>query len=99
MAKLTHYNREGGGDMYLFYCPGCKSSHVFYINVPKMPSWTFNGNMEKPTFTPSLLCNHITPERRCHLFLTDGKLNFCDDSAHEFAGKVVELEDNGLEKE
>jgi hypothetical protein len=99
MPKITVYEREGGGKMYLFHCPGCKSTHVFYIDVPKMPSWTFNGNLENPTFSPSLLCNHTTPGKRCHLFLKEGKLVFLPDCEHEFAGKTVDLEDNGLEPE
>jgi hypothetical protein len=41
--KLT--SDEYGG--YLHWCPGCEESHT-------LPSgWTFNGDLERPTFTPS----------------------------------------------
>lgn len=44
-AKLLRL--EGG--LLSFYCPGCKCSHGFDSR------WTFDGNMEAPTFSPSLL--------------------------------------------
>lgn len=34
---------------YYFECPGCKEVHVVGT------SWKFNGNLECPTFTPSIL--------------------------------------------
>jgi hypothetical protein len=62
--------------------------------------WQFNGNMEKPSFTPSLLntgnyYNEKTGQNdiecRCHLFVTDGKIQYCSDCTHELAGQTVEL--------
>ncbi len=32
-----------------FWCPGCECMHVL------TPGWTFNGNYDKPTFSPSVL--------------------------------------------
>lgn len=55
----------------LTWCPGCKSSHAFTIEVysrpdgslhtsrqngEPMPTWSWDGNLESPTFNPSLLC-------------------------------------------
>jgi hypothetical protein len=78
---------------YVFYCPGCQHAHVFYTSGVK--TWGFNGNMESPTFTPSLLnrCEtHLNPkQRRCHLNLIEGKLHFHGDCSHDLAGKVVDL--------
>jgi hypothetical protein len=34
---------------YIFFCPGCESRH----NIGE--GWTFNGDYERPTFTPSVL--------------------------------------------
>lgn len=54
--KLRRAKVEGQvGEHYLFYCPGCKEMHRFQVGVANGPSWTFDGNMEKPTFSPSLL--------------------------------------------
>lgn len=33
------------------FCPGCKEVHVLDAQ-----RWTFSGDLEKPTFSPSLLC-------------------------------------------
>ena len=42
---------EGGG--IAFYCPGCESTHQIRIsgNAP----WSFDGNADAPTFSPSVL--------------------------------------------
>ncbi len=74
----------------VFYCPGCKSHHPYRIKG-RDPVWQWNGDMEKPTITPSLLVNGTRPESRCHLFLTDGKLIFLGDCYHELKNKTVPL--------
>src|SRR3954469_14907107 len=47
---------EAGCD-YAFFCPGCKCGHGVWTTKRNSLNaiWTFNGNMEKPTFSPSLL--------------------------------------------
>lgn len=89
---------------YTFFCPGCGYAHVYYVEKPCSGSddtpqqWQFNGNMENPTFTPSLLNttgsfadpNYVDdpeiPPTRCHLFVTDGVINYCTDCTHKMAG-------------
>lgn len=68
---------------YMIDCPGCGMSHVFDSR------WTFNGNFEAPTFSPSLRASW--PEGQCHFFVTDGKIIFCDDSTHDKKGTTVDL--------
>lgn len=75
-----------GRVQYWFHCPGCKGSHAYTI-----PPWTFNGNMEKPTFRASLLCNPDHPPTRCHLFVTDGVIEYCGDCHHSLAGQKVPM--------
>lgn len=53
MAKVRLYDEEKG--TYFFKCP---AGHIHYINT-KVPNhmnaqWNFNGNIDKPTFTPSI---------------------------------------------
>jgi hypothetical protein len=55
------------------------------------PQWIFNGDVDKPTFTPSLLVFGSVPEKRCHSFITDGKILFLDDCFHELKGQTVEI--------
>jgi len=42
---------------FIFFCPGCKCGHGIWTTKKNSLDaiWTFDGNMEKPTFTPSLL--------------------------------------------
>jgi hypothetical protein len=49
--------------------------------------------MDRPTFTPSLLCNQHDPGSRCHLFVTDGRIQFLDDCHHRLAGQTVDMPD------
>lgn len=76
---------------YLHYCAGCNQLHL--INTQYKNSrgaqWWFNGNMELPTFTPSINMDW----KVCHYIITDGKVQFCSDSTHELSGHTVELPD------
>lgn len=44
-------------------CPGCKYWHMLPVDPAQRPSWKFNGDMEKPTFMPSILqrSGHFIP--------------------------------------
>lgn len=87
--------KSGEIEGYSFFCPGCDHPHVYYTTGKV--AWDFNGNLEAPTFTPSLLnttANPANPKQdRCHLFMTAGKLQFCSDCSHELAGQTVDLPD------
>ena len=78
------------GKAYWFMCPGCEMAHKYEVRSDgKQPSWKFNGDMEKPTFTPSLL--NTNPDFRCHLFIKEGRIQFCGDCWHDLSGKTVDL--------
>jgi hypothetical protein len=78
---------EGG---YAFDCPGCEGIHVFYdFMADGSKGWWFNGDMEKPTFTPSL--RNTRPGFCCHLNLTDGKFQFHTDCTHANKGKWMDM--------
>jgi hypothetical protein len=71
---------------------------VQYRSNGSNPQWAFNGNMEAPTFTPSV--RHFIPAREgkpeytfCHYFITDGNICYCGDCDHELSGKTVPLPD------
>jgi hypothetical protein len=40
-----------------FHCPACNSSHSVVIRG-NVPAWDWNGDYEKPTFSPSILVTH-----------------------------------------
>ncbi|BBK03729.1 hypothetical protein [Enterobacter phage EspM4VN] len=55
--------------------------------------WSWNNNVDFPTFTPSLLVNVSDPASRCHLFLTDGKIQFLGDCFHDLKNQTVDMVD------
>ncbi len=52
----THGSNTALG--YMFECPGCGQSHALWTNHSHKCNWNFNGDLEKPSFTPSLLVNY-----------------------------------------
>ncbi len=92
---LHRITDESGAEVsLLFLCPGCKSHHPFRIasaTPATRPVWGWNGSMDKPTFTPSLLVNQHHPESRCHSFVTDGRIQFLGDCWHDLKNQTVDL--------
>jgi len=101
MAKVKLVDNNG---MYKFRCP---AGHWHYINT-KTPNhsgaqWHFNGDVNNPTFTPSInerTGYYVDPELypktkeysyQCHFFITNGKIQFCSDCSHGLTGQTVDL--------
>jgi len=80
---------------FLFNCPGCNRVHQIWTNKDTSPNsnvtWGFNGDMNKPTFTPSLLVKWGR-EYVCHSFIRDGNWEFLGDCTHKLAGKTIPME-------
>jgi len=85
MSAAGKYLRKCGNTLIAF-CPGCKTCHPFDLN-----RWQFDGNLELPTFSPSLLCNANDPEHRCHSFVRNGEWQFLDDCCHGLKGQTVPM--------
>ena len=53
------------GEHVAFRCPGCNEAHRIRIVANSHPAWTWNGDSENPTFTPSILVTsgHYVPYR------------------------------------
>lgn len=105
---LREAAHESGERSFLFWCPACRGPHSFRVDVApgdKKPQWHFDGNLESPSFEPSLLCFTTYDEDKdppqplpngrrvtlCHLFLRKGQLQYCSDCPHELSGKTVPL--------
>ncbi len=88
MSQVSAKLRRGV-ERYFHWCPGCEEMH------PLPDRWSFNGNLDAPTFNPSFLHHWGSPAKRqvCHYVLTDGVLNFCADCTHALAGKRIPLPD------
>ncbi len=90
---------------YSHWCPACDEMHHLPDN------WSFNGNVECPTFSPSFKQSGIiwsngynekgigqgeSQEHICHYTITDGKIQFYGDSSHGRTD-VIEMPDLPLE--
>jgi hypothetical protein len=71
------------GFLYIFWCPGCNTEHNFDVREDQ---WTFDGDWEKPTFSPSLALP------KCHLFVRNGVIEYLHDCKHRLAGKDVPMQ-------
>ncbi|MCY1301191.1 hypothetical protein D9M69_625310 [compost metagenome] len=78
-----------------FECPGCKMLHGLNVLNGLKPDWSWNGDAEKPTFSPSVLVTYPWgPEQvevRCHSFVEAGRIRFLNDCTHHLAGQTVDL--------
>lgn len=81
------------GDRVLFWCPGCDDVHMVPVTPDNPDGWSFDGNYDAPTLTPSLLTRHggRPGDRICHLFVRGGRLVFLADCTHTLAGQTVPM--------
>lgn len=108
MTARATLAESGDGQVVIFHCPGCDDNHQAHVG-----RWAFNGDLERPTLSPSLLVGGVQwdtdlypyfQSRRdrhpnvpvgerivCHSFVTDGRIQFLDDSTHVLAGQTVDL--------
>ena len=78
------------GDALHLWCPACQTDHEITL-----PEWTWNGDVDRPTVSPSILVRYPTmkphPLNRCHSFVEGGVWRFLDDCTHHLAGTTVEM--------
>lgn len=53
MSALGKKLQAEGEGRIAFFCPGCNRRHTITVEGPH--AWGFNGNGDRPTFTPSIL--------------------------------------------
>ena len=93
VSRVKKAEAGGGQFVYIIGCPGCGMHHSL------TEEWGFNGDFEKPTFTPSLHCSWPTgygddpTPKICHSFIRDGQIQYLGDCTHDLAGQTVELPD------
>lgn len=99
-AMIRNINDNGVRYQALaFWCPGCDSVpylgalHMVPVNTTeKSPSWDWNGDLEKPTLSPSILTKR-SDIGVCHSFLRDGVFEFLGDCTHKMANQHVPMPD------
>jgi len=87
----------------MFCCPGCAEMHsnvglhMLPVNTEaKKPAWTWDGNVEAPTITPSILTQSVDAEGKptiCHSYLKAGRFEFLGDCTHSLAGQSADMLD------
>lgn len=107
-------NAEWRYQALMFVCPGCESEdeegrlvgglHMLPVSGnPPGARWDFDGNLEAPTLSPSILTRHeharkyVDGELKdiglfvCHSYLRAGQFEFLADCTHKFAGSTVPM--------
>ena len=101
MSQVSPFLREHTRG-YSYYCPGCKRMHSINTKGGPGPSWSFDGNVNRPTFGPSV--RHFYPAQPaepgfeaepektfCHYFIKKGIFEYCGDCLHDLKGKHVPM--------
>lgn len=92
MPRASEGRAVDGQTLVHFWCPGCDGAHQIVDGT-----WSWNGDLERPTFSPSVLVRFdVRPPNEhlstvCHSFVTEGRIQFLGDSTHELAGQTVDL--------
>lgn len=82
------------GDTLWLWCPGCKDLHAVTVSGSGSVQWQWDGNLERPTISPSILVRYDFKDRPsviCHSFVRDGVWEFLPDSTHPMAGQHVPM--------
>jgi hypothetical protein len=95
--KIKPSASGSGPQRYVFLCPGCaqydEQGSTLYAKHFFDSSWSYDGNGDSPTVSPSILVQDGRPEYRCHSFIEQGRIRFLSDCSHSLAGQTVELRD------
>lgn len=95
LPVIVEVSNEPG--CYTFFCEGCNMHHQVWTQTPGKPQWSFNGDLEKPTFSPSLLVRYPQwdgekqVEKVCHSFIKDGLIQYLGDCTHKFANMTIPI--------
>lgn len=105
-SKLRQSIDAAGRKGLTYWCQGCESLHqVWFGGGPPQRNWRWNGSVDAPTFTPSVNVTYPAnpdadeefkewrTERRCHTFITNGRVQFLGDCTHALAGQTLPLPD------
>lgn len=95
MKRVMEVVRDGKHIGWMIFCPACHCGHQFD------DKWTFNGNVELPTFIGSMLVGGYLGTDNdgkdmygtCHSYVNEGRIEFLNDCTHTLRGKTMDLPD------
>lgn len=100
MTPVAQVRTASDGATRLFlWCPACTrfgeaggSLHQVVISGGPV-TWDWDGNVEAPTVSPSLLVQGgwKGQDTICHSFIVNGQWQFLGDCTHDLAGQTVPL--------
>lgn len=95
LGKKIYQARPG---LLMFECPACGDIHPVYLDNSNVVNgvvnkWSWNGDPNKPTFSPSLNVYANDDKQRCHSFVKDGMISFLDDCFHQYKNQTLEIPD------
>ena len=62
MAQISAVLRNIEPDRLGFWCPGCNELHAVRVGDGPHPRWSYNGNPDRPTFSPSIKVTYRHPK-------------------------------------
>ena len=77
---------------FVFWCPGCQFGHGVWVTTTCKKTgaqWQWNGSMDAPSFTPSILITEGTLV--CHSYVTNGTISYLSDCTHALAGQSIQI--------
>lgn len=91
MKKILMEIKDGEKIKMVFWCPACHNYHWVQINSNLKPFWKFNNDLNKPTFSPSILVKNSDGEVECHLFIKEGNIEYLEDCTHDFKALTIPM--------
>lgn len=77
MARAAEFTDKSG---WLVFCPACRKGHKFRAGV-----WSFNGNLERPTFRASMLVKGVR-------YPSGGEFPTPDEHSRVMAGETLPMQ-------
>ena len=84
--------QELGSHGWAFWCPGCEEYHRF------TDDWDMRDDNDLITVRPSIrtICEGYWNGKeykalRCHLFITNSRIEYCNDCSHKYAGMTIDM--------
>jgi hypothetical protein len=92
-AKLRSLQWGDGGSAIGFWCPGCNGLHIVVVKKPTGSVWQWDGNVDVPTISPSILVSGSGDNGVCHSFVKAGQIEFLGDCTHALKSQTVPIPD------
>lgn len=95
--KTSKESVAAGGADYLFECPACGCYHGVWTTKRNKSNavWQFNGDLEKPTVSPSLRIHYHDSKSNkdvlCHFYIKNGNIEYLNDCTHQLKGDTIKI--------